>query len=83
MTPNVITAQEAIAQGSSWAQIVSIARFHSNAIKFMKPKSFDKLPRYKQLAIERAIENTQTTIDAIRSVADAMRRIQEGRGLDG
>ena len=83
MTPNVISAEEALAQGSSWFHILSIAKFHSNAMRILKPKSFDRLPRHKQIAIERTILDTQRLVDAVRAVASEMRWSQEGKGLNG
>lgn len=87
-----ITIDEAFAQGSTWAQISSIAKFHKQQINLKQTsakEALQKMPEWKakrfKSELDASIRNHKEHIDYFRGMAERMREIEKevsahGRG---
>ncbi|NEI71047.1 hypothetical protein GR212_15820 [Rhizobium lusitanum] len=81
---NAISIDEAFAQGSSWHQMASIAKFHESAINQKlneanrnRKRDADWKARAARQQLEREVEQHRRRVDYFRGLAHRMRKLSE------
>jgi hypothetical protein len=81
---NAISIEEAFAQGSTWAQVMSIATFHENSIKLklkLAKESLKRIPDWKAKSVKRELDyeiaRHRERVDYFKGIALRMKSIGE------